>query len=61
MSNEPTKKPKRKVVFIDEGFAKPDDPMFREGWTIGVPVNISNLRQLGQTSPSKEEEEKEDK
>ena len=61
MSNEPTKKPKRKVVFIDEGFAKPDDPMFREGWTVGAPVKISNLRQLGQTSPSKEEEEKEDK
>ena len=35
--------PKRKVTVIDMGFGHPDDPIFKEGWTVGPPLMVGRF------------------
>jgi hypothetical protein len=54
MSRKVTKDNMRhKDRYTDLGLLPADDPIYSEGWSIGVPLNASNFSQLIKPRPSK--------
>jgi hypothetical protein len=54
---KPTKKKTYKATFTDQGSALPDDPLFKEGWKIGVPLSsLSWLIDAPEVAPELDEE-----
>ena len=57
---ETTGKPPRKAGNTDYGWAKPDDPVYKEGWTITLGGLRGQSPKLSSNTPDEKLEEKQD-